>query len=133
MIVDASAFIAVLKAEPDAGLYAQAVRSSRIRRISAVNFVEASIAIDGGRNPVTRGEFDDLFLDMGLTIELVTEEQARIARDAYRDYGRGSEHPAKLNFGDCFAYALAKTMREPLLYKGNDFVHTDIKSALDPT
>jgi ribonuclease VapC len=131
MIVDASAFIAILRSEPDAEVYAEALWSTRLRRISAVNFVEASIAIDGGRNPVTRGDFDDLFQDMELTIEPVTEEQARIARDAYRDFGKGSKHPAQLNLGDVFAYALAKAVREPLLYKGNDFAHTDIKSALD--
>jgi ribonuclease VapC len=62
-------------------------------------------------------------------IEPVTEAQARIARDAYRDFGKGSKHPAKLNLGDCFAYALAKLAGEPLLFKGNDFIHTDITAA----
>jgi len=65
-----------------------------------------------------------------LAIEPVTEDQARIAREAYRDFGKGSGHPAKLNFGDCFAYALAKVMREALLFKGDDFSCTDIPSAL---
>jgi len=131
MIVDASAFIAILRAEPDAAVYANALRSTNVRRISAINFVEASIVIDGARDPVARGEFDDLFQDLSLTIEPVTEEQARIARDAYRDFGKGSRNPAQLNLGDVFAYALAKVTREPLLFKGNDFVHTDIRSALD--
>ena len=62
-------------------------------------------------------------------IEPVTEAQARIAREAYRDFGRGSGHPARLNFGDCFAYALAKAMNEPLLFKGDDFTHTDLTPA----
>jgi ribonuclease VapC len=65
-----------------------------------------------------------------IVIEPVTEEQAHIARQAYRDYGRGSGHPARLNFGDCFAYALARATGEPLLFKGDDFRHTDIASAV---
>jgi ribonuclease VapC len=73
---------------------------------------------------------DDLLRDAGIAIEPVTEAQARIAREVYRDYGRGSGHPAQLNFGDCFAYALARDFREPLLYKGADFASTDIPSAL---
>jgi ribonuclease VapC len=74
--------------------------------------------------------FDDFITEANIIIEPVTEIQARFARDAYRDFGNGSGHPAKLNFGDCFAYALAKTSGEPLLFKGNHFVHTDIVSAL---
>jgi ribonuclease VapC len=73
---------------------------------------------------------DYLIADMGIVIEPVTEQQARIAREAYRDFGRGSGHRAKLNFGDCFAYALAKALNEPLLYKGTDFSHTDVMPAL---
>ena len=68
-----------------------------------------------------------------MIIEPVTEAQARIAREAYRDYGRGSGHPARLNFGDCFAYALARATGEPLLFKGSDFIHTDIEPALRET
>ncbi|WP_349595723.1 type II toxin-antitoxin system VapC family toxin [Azospirillum argentinense] len=74
--------------------------------------------------------FDTLVDAAGLVIEPVTEEQARTARDAYRRFGRGSGHPAKLNYGDCFAYALSKATNEPLLFKGQDFPHTDILSAL---
>ena len=73
---------------------------------------------------------DDLIENSKITIEPVTEEQARIARQAYRDFGKGSGHRASLNFGDCFVYALARVKREPLLYKGDDFVHTDVRSAL---
>jgi len=82
--------------------------------------------IDGSRDPVASRRFDDLVREANLIVEPVTEAQARIARDAYRDFGKGSGHPAKLNLGDCFAYALAKVMGEPLLFKGDDFVHTDI-------
>src|SRR5207249_6493755 len=101
-----------------------------IRRISAANFVEAAIVIDGSRDPIASRRFDDLIKEAQLVIESVTEAQARIAREAYRDFGKGSGHPAKLNFGDCFAYALAKDAQEPLLFKGNDFVHTAVSSAL---
>jgi len=73
---------------------------------------------------------DELILESEIVIEPVTVAQARIARQAYRDYGKGSGHPANLNFGDCFTYALARDKREPVLYKGDDFVHTDLRSAL---
>ena len=82
--------------------------------------------IDGSRDPIAIRRFDDLVKEARIVIEPVTEVQARIAREAYRDFGKGSGHPAKLNFGDCFAYALAKTTGEPLLFKGDDFIQTDI-------
>jgi ribonuclease VapC len=86
--------------------------------------------IDQKRDPhLTRG-VDDLLFSAEVTVEPVTERQARIAREAYRDYGKGSGHPARLNFGDCFAYALARDLNEPLLFKGDDFRHTDIKPAI---
>ncbi len=130
MIVDASALIAILRDEPDAAVYAEAIEKARIRRISAVNFVEAAVVVDGSRDPIASRRFDDLVREAKLIVEPVTEAEARIAREAYRDFGRGSGHPAKLNFGDCFAYALTKRKREVLLFKGNDFGHTDIGSAL---
>jgi uncharacterized protein with PIN domain len=79
---------------------------SAVRRVSAANFVEAAVIIDASRDPVASRRFDDLIKEAQIIIEPVTELQARIARDAYRDFGKGSSHPAKLNFGDCFAYAL---------------------------
>jgi ribonuclease VapC len=97
--------------------------------MSAVNFVEAAIVVDGSGDAVASRRFDELVLEAGIVIEPVTEDQARIAREAYRDFGKGSGHPAKLNFGDCFAYALAKVSCEPLLFEGDDFAHTDISSA----
>ena len=81
------------------------------------------------RDAVASRCFDELVLEAQIVIEPVTEAQARIAREAYRDFGKGSGHQAKLNFGDCFAYALAKVTGEPLLFKGGDFEQTDIKSA----
>ena len=86
--------------------------------------------IDSRRNPLLSARLDELLREAGVIIEPVTERQATIARQAYRDYGKGSGHPASLNFGDCFSYALAKDLGEPLLYKGDDFGHTDIRNAL---
>ena len=129
MILDASAVIAILRDEPEAARFAQAIQNAEHRRISAVNYVEAAAVVDGSRDPVASRQFDDLLREARVTIEPVTQVQARIAREAYRDFGKGSGHPARLNFGDCFAYALARAMGEPLLYKGDDFSHTDVASA----
>jgi ribonuclease VapC len=130
MIIDASAVIAILRDEPEALPCAKAIASAGSRRISAVNYVEAAIVIDGSRDPVASRRFDDLFREAQLVTESVTEAQARIAREAYRDFGKGSGHPASLNIGDCFAYALAKVTGEPILFKGDDFKHTDLTPAL---
>ena len=126
MIIDTSALIAILRAEEDAKSYARAIADASIRRISAVNFVETAVVIDASHDPIASRRFDDFIKTARIAVESVTESQARIARDAYRDFGKGSGHPAQLNFGDCFAYALAKTLNEPLLFKGEDFMHTDI-------
>ena len=131
MIIDTSALIAILRNEPGAIACAKAIEAAASRRISAANFVETAIVIDGSRDPIASRRFDDLIREAQLVIEPVTEAQARLAREAYRDFGGGSGHPAKLNFGDCFAYALAKSSSEPLLFKGDDFAHTDIKALLD--
>ncbi len=130
MIIDASALIAILRDEDDSALYAEAILSASVCRISAASYVEISVVIDRSRDPVSSRRVDDLIERGQITIEPVTESQARIARAAYRDFGKGSGHPAALSFGDCFAYALAKELREPLLFKGNDFGQTDIKPAL---
>ncbi len=87
--------------------------------------------IDASRDPIASRRFDELVKEAQISIEAVTEAQAQVAREAYRDFGKGSGHPARLNFGDCFAYALAKITGEPLLFKGDDFIHTDIAS-VDP-
>ena len=126
MIIDASALIAILRNESDAQEYAGAIENDRSRRISAVNFVEAAVVVDGSRNPIASRKFDDLIREAQIVVEPVTAAQAQTARAAYRDFGKGSGHPAKLNFGDCFAYALAKETGEPLLFKGADFARTDV-------
>jgi ribonuclease VapC len=130
MIIDTSALVAILRDEPEADVCARAIEGAAQRRLSAVNFVEAPVVIGGSRDPIASRRFDDLLRDAQVLIEPVTEIQARLARDAYRDFGKGSGHPARLNFGDCFAYALAKVTGEPLLFKGTDFGHTDIMPAI---
>jgi ribonuclease VapC len=130
MILDTSAVIVILRDEPEAAVFAKAIEDAAYLRISAVNYVEAAAVIDGSRDPIASRRFDDLLREAQVGIEPVTEVQARIARRAYNDFGKGSGHPAKLNFGDCFAYALAKVRREPLLFKGDDFLHTDVARAL---
>ena len=128
MILDASAIVAILRKETDAPAMAQAVAGAIERRTSAVTYVEAAIVIDSSRDPVSSRRLDDFFREAEIVIEPVTVEQAEIAREAYRDFGKG-RHRAGLNFGDCFAYALAKTTGEALLFKGDDFCHTDIEAA----
>lgn len=130
MIVDTSALIAVLRDEGDAISYANAIANASVRRVSAVTYVETAVVIDASRDPIASRRFDDLLREARIVIEPVTEVQARIAREAYRDFGRGSGHPASLNFGDCFTYALARSMNEPLLFKGKDFMHTDVAPVL---
>jgi len=131
MILDTSPLIAILAKEPDSELYVEAI--SRLRRgrcrISAANFVELSIVIEGQFGAEVLQQCDALFRRVAIVIEPVTVDQAHAARQAFHDFGKG-RHPAGLNYGDCFAYALAKTTGEPLLFKGEDFKKTDIVSAL---
>ena len=127
MIVDTSALIAILRNEQEAQEFSAALATrSEPRRLSAASYLESAIVIDGGRDPVASRRLDELVAKAGIVIEEVTAEQAKIARAAYQDYGKGSGHPAQLNFGDCFAYALSRTTGEKLLFKGKDFIHTDI-------
>ena len=130
MIIDTSAIAAILLDEVDAIAFATAMEDADQPRMSAATYLETGTVIDGKRNPALSRRLDELLAEAGIVIEPVTERQARIAREAYRDFGKGSGHPAQLNFGDCFAYALAKDMTEPLLFKGDDFVHTDVRRAV---
>lgn len=130
MIVDSSAIIAILRPEPDAAIYSTAIAQAVRRRMSAANYLETAIVVDGNRDPLLSRRLDDALAEAKITIEPVTEEQVRIARAAYRDFGKGSGHPAQLNFGDCFAYALAKDLNQPLLFKGTDFGATDVAIAI---
>jgi ribonuclease VapC len=132
MIVDSSAILATIKNEPERPDFAAALERANDARISAANYFETAILIDSYKSPTLAARFEELMERAQIVIEPVTAEQARIARQAYRDYGKGSGHKAQLNFGDCFSYALARNKREPLLYKGEDFIHTDLRAALDP-
>lgn len=130
MIVDSSAIVAILKQEPDWRIFAASLDASEEISLSAGTYLEISVVIGRLNDPVMNRQIDELIEEFSILIEPFTEEQARIARQAYRDFGKGSGHRANLNFGDCFTYALARVKREPLLYKGDDFVHTDLRSAL---
>ena len=130
MIIDTSALVAILGQEDDAEVYASAIVATPTRTISAANYLECAIVLDNRLNPLSGRGFDQFLLEAGIAITSVTPELARVARSAYRDFGRGSGHPARLDLGDCFAYALAIESNQPLLYKGDDFGHTDVRSAL---
>jgi ribonuclease VapC len=129
MIVDSSALVSAIKREPDWIELSRAMDSAKTLSMSAASYLETAIVIDCLR-PAQSARLDELIDQMDMVIEPVTAEQAKIARQAYRDYGKGSGHPANLNFGDCFSYALARAKREPILYKGDDFVHTDLRPAV---
>jgi ribonuclease VapC len=133
MIVETSALIAIVRAEPLQDACVRAIVAAAEPKISAANAFEAAIVIDAERDPVISRELDQARRDLGIAIAPVTATQVEIARQAYRDFGRGSGHPARLNFGDCFAYALAVEQGEPLLFVGDDFSHTNVESALDQT
>lgn len=128
MIVDTSAIVAILRAEPDAAGYMEALAGGR-PRMSSATFVETAIVVDANRDPVLSGRLDDLMSVVAMEIEPLTRTHAEIARKAYVDFGKGCGHPAGLNLGDCFAYALARATGEPLLFKGDDFGHTDVRVA----
>ncbi|HEY1903727.1 MAG TPA: type II toxin-antitoxin system VapC family toxin [Terracidiphilus sp.] len=128
--MDSSALVSAIKREPDWIELSRVMDSAKTLSISAASYLETAVVIDCLRSPAQSVRLDELIDEMGMVIEPVTVEQARIARQAYRDYGKSSGHPASLNFGDCFSYALAREKREPLLYKGDDFGHTDLRSAL---
>ena len=129
MTVDTSAIIALLKQEPGWQGLRDELHAAHTLKISAGSYLELSIVVDSWKNPILSARVDELVEEFDIVIEPVTVEQARVAREAYRNYGRGSGHAAKLNFGDCFSYALARVMREPMLFTGDDFKHTDIRSA----
>jgi ribonuclease VapC len=126
VIIDSSAIVAILRDEPDAEELASAIESAKMRRLSAASYVEAAIVTDSNGNPILSRRLDSFLQQALIAIEPVTVEQARLARDAYRDYGKG-RHKAGLNFGDCFVYALARDKSEPLLCKGRDFRQTDLE------
>jgi ribonuclease VapC len=129
VIVDTSALLAVLFGEKDAQNYARAISEADVCRISAATFVEVSVVVESQTGDAGSRQWDSFFRTAGISIEPVTEEHAHAARQAWSDFGKG-RHPAGLNFGDCFSYALAKVSGEPLLFKGQDFRKTGIPAVL---
>ena len=129
MIIDASALLAVVLAEPDAPRYAAAIANAAERRMPSVTWFEAAMQVDASGDEFAVNRFDDFIRDFSIRIIPFTAEHARHARVGRRLFGRNN-HPARLNFGDCLVYGVAKAEREPLLFKGNDFAQTDIEPAL---
>ncbi len=128
MIIDTSAVVAILRHETDAARYVTAIERSPDLSISAATVLETCIVVDQQRHV----DADELLSEARVKVVAFDHAQALVARSAYARYGRGSGSPARLNFGDCFSYALAKVRDEPLLFKGDDFTHTDIEPALPP-
>jgi ribonuclease VapC len=128
MVVDTSALLALAFLQPDAERFLEAFEGADVRLISAASALEAAIIADQRSGAGASDDLDDLMARLGLEIKPVDVAQIRIAREAYRRYGKGN-HPAALNFGDCFAYALAKLTGLPLLFKGDDFARTDLVAA----
>jgi ribonuclease VapC len=125
VVVDTSALIAVLNMDPESARLAAAMEADPNRLISAATVVEAGVVIEARYGSAGGRELDVLIVKASLSIEAVTAQQAEVAREAWRRYGKG-RHSAGLNFGDCFSYALARVTGEPLLFKGDHFTHTDI-------
>ena len=128
MIIDTSAVLAILFGEPDAERYEDAIAAAWPRRMSVVALLEAAMVVESRGGAVAGQELDVLLEKAAVELVPVTSEHANAARRAWRRFGKGN-HPAALNFGDCFAYALAETTGEPLLFKGEDFARTDIEAA----
>ena|SRR5689334_1512563 len=130
MVIDTSAVIACLFEEPECDAFAEAIGADPVRLISVVGVVEASMVLLGRKRAEGLGDLHAFFDDGGIQRVAVDVRQADIAVDAFRRFGRG-RHPAALNIGDCFAYALAKATGETLLFKGGDFARTDVISAME--
>ena len=126
MVIDTSAILAVLLKEPDAARLAQAIEGASVRLLSAASLLEASIVIESRKGEEGARALDLLLYRAGIEVVAVDQNQAEIARRGWRQFGKG-RHAASLNYGDCFAYALAKSRNLPLLFQGDDFTRTDVK------
>jgi len=129
MVIDASALLAILLEESDNELITRALKRDPRRFMSVASFLEASIVLERRYGADGVSKLDQLIAASEIELVPVDVDQAYAARTAFRVYGKG-RHPARLNFGDCFTYALAITMVEPLLFKGNDFTKTDVAQVL---
>ena len=132
MIVDPSVLVAMLLDEPEARAFADQLKRADVIRLSAASYVELAFVVDGRGDATASGALDPFLRRMHIVIEPLTERQAGLAREAYQRFGKGSGHPARLNMGDCFSYALARDLGEGLLFKGRDFALTDIELVTTP-
>ncbi|MER2534880.1 MAG: type II toxin-antitoxin system VapC family toxin [Rhizobiaceae bacterium] len=130
IVIDTSVVIAVLKNEPDAATLIRRMAAASVRHMSAGSIVECGIVVGANYGDAGLEAMRQLCASLSLDVIPVDADQARTGYEAFRRYGRGSGHPANLNFGDCFSYALARTRHLPLLFKGDDFIHTDVVPAL---
>lgn len=130
LVIDTSAIMAILQSEEEARLLLGVVVAADRRRMSAASYVELGVVTDRSGEPRLVELMDRFLHTAEIEIEPVTVRQAQVAREAHSRYGRRSGHPAKLNFGDCFSYALAMELGHPLLFKGGDFAQTDVLPAL---
>ena len=130
MIIDPSALLAIITSEPQRPRFLEAIENAPTVSMSTASWFECCIVVDNHANPLVARRFDALVEAAGIELVPVSAEHARVARAAYRDFGKGSSSVARLNFGDCFSYALAKVTDEPLLFKGDDFGHTDVRAAV---
>jgi ribonuclease VapC len=125
MVLDTSAVLAILQNEPERRKFNEAIDAAETRSLSTASFVECSMIVESRYGADGVRDLDLLIAKAQISLVAVDEEQANLARRAFRKYGKG-RHPASLNFGDCFSYALSKALQEPLLFKGNDFSQTDV-------
>jgi ribonuclease VapC len=128
MVIDTSAVVAILENEPERARFVRLIAADELRQLSAVSRVECTCVIEGRKRDAGRADLELFLREAAIEVAPVTADQAEIACEAFRHFGRG-RHPAGLNIGDVFAYALAKVTGEPLLFKGDDFTRTDVASA----
>lgn len=126
MVIDTSALVAILGGEPERRAFIDKIEAADSRHISVATFLETSIVIEARYGAGGLRDLDRFAAVAGMESVAVDIEQGRMARDAFSRFGKG-RHRAALNYGDCFSYALARYLGEPLLYKGNDFIYTDIR------
>ena len=129
MVVDTSALVALLLGEPETAEFVATIAAASSRVVSAASFLEAAIVMVARSGPEAKEKLNRLVVDLAIEVVPFTEDQALLAIDAFQQFGKGTGHPAGLNFGDCFTYALAKARRDAVLFKGNDFLHTDLEKA----
>jgi ribonuclease VapC len=133
MVIDSSALVALLLAEPETEAFVSAIAAATARLLSTASYLETGIVMIARVGPLARAKLDELIAELSVVLVPFTPEQAQLALNAFQRYGRGSGHPAGLNYGDCFTYALAKLTGEPVLFKGNDFSRTDLIAAISAT